>query len=267
MKLNIFLLFGFLFILSFCGPSKDLIQTSPELPESPDRLYQFVLERNVPYNSLTINSIKIDFSTPDNNSRLYGSLKMIKDSAILISLRTALGIEVSRLLYTQDSVTMLDRQNKRAYFTDYNGLKEIAPIDFNFQMLQAIFSANIPGHYQITNMPEPQFVRDSVKNEVYLGTFNAPSTKAYLNFYGWVYKSFGRPSYIVFYKDEQNQKFTVKYTDYQKEASYTLPKEVEVYFDQYNQPHNLNLTLSDFTFNEYTNIDIDVPSSYKIIHL
>ncbi|MGM0498343.1 MAG: DUF4292 domain-containing protein [Bacteroidota bacterium] len=265
MKINILLLVGFLFILSFCGPQKELIQTSPDLPESTEELYPFVIEQNFPYRNLTIKNIKINLSTPDNNSRLYGSLKMVRDSAILISLRTSLGMEISRLLYTEDSVKMLDRQNKKVYYTDYSRLAEIAPLDFDFRLLQAIFSGNIPKNYRSTQMPEPELIRDSVKNEVYLGTFNAPKDKDYMNFYGWIYEDLARPSYMVYYKDEEDKRFTVKYLEYQKEESHTFPNEVKIVFDQYNQTHKLNLELNGISRKQFNDIQMDVPSSYKII--
>lgn len=266
MKTKIILLVGFLITLSFCGPRKELITTTPDLPESPKRIYPFILKRNISYQSLTVKNIKIDFSTPNNDSRLYGSLRMIKDSAVLISLRSPLGIEISRLLYTQDSVKMLDRRNKKAYFTNYARLSEIAPLDFNFKMLQTIFSGNIPENYRKTRMPEPQSIRDTLQNEIYLGTYNAPKGMDYMNFYGWVYKDLARPSYIVFYKDEKNKKYTVKYLKYQEAASHNFPKEVKIFFDQYNQTHKLNLQLNGISLGEYKNIHIDVPSSYKTIH-
>ncbi|MCF8335206.1 MAG: DUF4292 domain-containing protein [Bacteroidales bacterium] len=266
MKTNIFLFVGLLFILTFCSPKKELITSLPDLPESSERLYPFVLNRNIPFHGLTVKNIKIRYQTPDNTSRLYGALKMIRDSAILVSLRTSLGIEISRLLYTQDSVKMLDRRNDRAYFTDYRKLGEIAPLDFNFQMLQSIFSGNIPKNYRNIQMPEPEFVRDSARNEIYLGTYHAPEEKNFMNFYGWIYKDLARPSYIVFYREEQKRKFTVRYLDYQKQNSHILPHEVKVVFDQYNQTHKMNLKFNNISFDEFNNIHIDVPSSYKTIY-
>ena len=265
MKTNIFLLIGFLFIFSFCGTRKQLLTTSPDLPRSTERLYSYVIKRNNDFQSLSIRNIRINFSTPDNTTRLYGSLKMIPDSAILVSLRTPLGVEVSRLLYTEDSVTMLDRRNKRAYFTDYKNLAEIAPLDFNFRLLQALFTGNVPDKYRNTRMPEPEFVRDTLRNEVYLGTFNAPSGKNYMNFYGWIYKDLAKPSYLVFYKNSDSGKFNVDYQDYQKIEEQIFPEQVKVMFDQYNQAHELSLKLNGISLNEYSDVQIDVPSSYKTI--
>ncbi|MFW5944448.1 MAG: DUF4292 domain-containing protein [Bacteroidota bacterium] len=242
-----------------------MIQTDDNLPESPQKLYPYVLERNIPFQSLTIKNIRIDFSTPDNNSRLYGSLKMVKDSAILISLRTSLGIEISRIFYTRDSVIMLDRKNRNAYFTNYENLGEIAPLDFRFQMLQTIFTGNLPGNYNITPMPEPECTRDSLQDELYLGTFKAPEDKDVMNFYGWIFRDLARPSYLVFHKEESEIKYIVKYVEYQEAVSDNFPREITVIFDQYNQTHKLNLKLNDISSGDYQNIQIDVPSSYKTI--
>jgi hypothetical protein len=190
---------------------------------------------------------------------------MIPDSAILVSLRTPLGVEVSRLLYTADSVTMLDRRNKHAYYTDYNNLSEIAPLDFNFKLLQALFTGNVPDNYRNTRMPEPEFVRDTLRNEVYLGTFNAPEEKNYMDFYGWIYKDLAKPSYLVFFKNSDTEKFKVAYQDYQKFDNQIFPEEVKVMFDQYNQAHELSLKLNGISLNEYNDVQIHVPSSYKTI--
>lgn len=266
MRINNYVFIGLFFlILGSCGTKKQILKPSPDLPESADRIYDYTLNRNIPYHYLVIKNIKIDLQTSDNRSRLYGAVKMVKDSAILLSLRAPLGIELSRILYTKDSVKILDRQEKKAYFTDYRHLAEFVPLEFGFQILQSIFSGNIPENYNIKNIPEPEFIRDTLKNEVYLGTFGAPDPSDQMNFYGWIYSGRVRPSLLIFHRNDESERYKVKYREYQYIESQYFPKEVEVTFDRYNDTSTLKLQMNGISLKESVDIYLNVPSSYERI--
>jgi hypothetical protein len=259
------MLFGLALMLSFCGTKEAALRTTPDLPESKKRLYGYVVERNLPFQRLLVRNIRVKYNSPGGHTRLYASMKMVRDSALLLSLRSPLGIELTRVLYRKDSVMMLDRRNKKAYFTDYSRLSEILPFDFNFLVLQSVFSGNVPVNFRRTSYPEPRSARDTLRNEVYLGTFEAAASGNQFNFYGWIYTDTARPSYIVFYDDSVNNQYHIRYREYQALGSRRLPESVEVEFDQANQTHTLVLKLGGISVDEDFGVEMAVPSSYETI--
>jgi hypothetical protein len=76
------------------------------------------------------NDNPIDFST---------SIRIKKDSAIWMSITPALGIEVMRVLMTNDSIYVIDRLNKTFYKKGYDFFKSYSSVPVTFQTLQNIF--------------------------------------------------------------------------------------------------------------------------------
>jgi hypothetical protein len=263
MKIKVIIPIALLFFFSYCGPQSKLIKPSPDLPETTTGLYNTTVKNNIPFKNLVIKNIKINYQTSNNNTTLYGAAKLKKDSLILLSLRSPLGIELSRILYSRDSIKMLDRRNKTAYFTDYKHLSDIVPFDLNFQVLQTIFTGNVPVSYKNTGMPEPGFVRDTLKNEIYMGTFRAPGNGNKMDFYSWIYTNPVKPSYLVFYREDKNDKFTLQFREYEPNDNYYLPNNVMVTFSQYNHTSTIKLNLKGIQRNDSPSIRLDVPSSYK----
>jgi hypothetical protein len=142
-------------LLSQCGPQGRLLETAPGIPEQPAKKYPFALARNIEEKPTTFRNISIRYKTPGNTTRLSAAVKMNPDSALLLSLRAPLGIEVSRILYSRDSVVMVDRRNKSVHYADYNNISGMLPMDFDYQVLRTIFSGNIPAGYRVRNLPEP----------------------------------------------------------------------------------------------------------------
>jgi hypothetical protein len=67
---------------------------------------------------------------------------MCHDSAIWISITPLLGIEVSRLLVTRDSVIVLDRVHKTYLKRDMQYFEDQLKTNVSFEMLQAVLTGN-----------------------------------------------------------------------------------------------------------------------------
>ena len=66
-------------------------------------------------------------------------LRMIRNEAIQISLRPLLGIEVARVIITQESVTLYDKVSKRYSTADMAALQEKLPFPLTLNNIQSIF--------------------------------------------------------------------------------------------------------------------------------
>lgn len=101
-----------------------------------------------------LTSNRIDFTTfsakldadyrdaDDKNYNLNANLRMYKDSAIWISVNAILGIEALRVLVTQDSVKILDKQNKVYTARSVDYLQEVTALPLNLSILQDLFVGN-----------------------------------------------------------------------------------------------------------------------------
>ena len=91
-------------------------------------------------------SAKLKLEIEDSKGKkpdLLGNIRMIKDSAIWISISASiLNIEVFRVLITKDSVILLNKQEKEVQYRSINYLQEITQIPFDFNTLQNLIIGN-----------------------------------------------------------------------------------------------------------------------------
>ncbi len=251
--------------LSQCGPQGRLLEITPGIPEQPRKKYSFAIDRNTDEKPTTFRNISIRYKTPGNTTRLSAAVKMNPDSAMLLSLRAPLGIEVSRILYTPDSVIMVDRRNKSVHYADYNNISGMLPMDFDYQVLKTIFSGNIPSGYRVRNLPEPGNTRDTIRNETYLGTFRSPDQKKGMNFYGWIYKDIVRPSYLVFHRENASDKLSIHFESYQENKGQWFPENVQIKSGKDQFESSLKVEIKQVEIQQRVTLDLDIPSSYKTI--
>ena len=101
----------------------------------------------MPFNTL---SAKMIFSAYQGERQLFsvgGQLKMKKDSITTISIQPLAGVEVARMTFTQDSVTIVDRMNKRYFKASFEEIKGKTQWGLNHHSFQAALT-NTPFAYE-----------------------------------------------------------------------------------------------------------------------
>jgi hypothetical protein len=191
---------------------------------------------------------------------------MLQNTAVLVSLRNPLGVELNRILYTQDSVKMLDRQTKRAYISDRRNAIDFIPVDLDFDLMQCIFTAQIPGYLRNLSQSEPKFSRNAGEDEIYFGTFYDSGENARGGFCGWAYRDILRPSYLIFFERDKVNQLRIKFNRYVDTGSYRFPGEVTITFKEYNITNELNIKMSGLSLRENDSVHMDIPGSYEIFY-
>jgi|SRR5690554_1147060 len=97
-------------------------------------------------------STKADFLIISENSKksFKANIRIKKDSIIWISITPLFGIEISRIMITQDTVKIINRINKEYFIGDYSYINERFNVELEFETLQSILLGNsIP--FELTN--------------------------------------------------------------------------------------------------------------------
>ena len=105
------LLIAIIFILCSCSTNKT---TSSLRTLSANHIIREIEDNRFEFDNL---DTKFNVRLEGNNIGLKGQLKMKNDSVIWISLSLKLGIEVARVMITEDSVKLINRTNK-TYFSE-----------------------------------------------------------------------------------------------------------------------------------------------------
>lgn len=192
-------------------------------------------------------------------------LKLVKDSALQLSVQPFLGIEVFRMELTPDSVKVMDRLNKRYMAERYAALKEEWPIDFNFYNLQALFVHQLflPGEQEVEGVHYDQFrleregaiTRLHVRDRMDLRyCFEANSDEQLL-------------STLI---TEGNARYSLlwKYLglEAQPSVSWQFPLQMQVSFrDEGIRKGGMDVRFSRLQWNKALNMDFSIPAKYKRI--
>ncbi len=91
--------------------------------------------------------LNISVENKGKNQSFAATVRTKRDSIIWISVAPFLGIEVFRIVFTQDSVKILNRLDNTYFLSDINGLKNMLQADVDYNMLQAVITGNDFPHF------------------------------------------------------------------------------------------------------------------------
>lgn len=112
-----------------------------------------------------------DIFTKGKHTSVKASIRMVKDSAIWISI-TSFKYEAVRILATPDSLKYLSRTDKKFYVGDYSFIQNKMGVEFGFQEIQAL----LMGHSFGLNAAESISKRND-KNHYVLSTLSKKEAK------------------------------------------------------------------------------------------
>lgn len=129
-----------LFLLSACKDQRSI--SSREYPSrTSEELVLLAQNTTLDFEQFSA-KVSADVRSPKSNNSFRATLRIRKDSAIWVSVSPALGIEVFRVLCTQDSVLYVDKINKEFFRGTYKKLNEITNSDLTLNAIQDILVGN-----------------------------------------------------------------------------------------------------------------------------
>ena len=114
----VFCLLSFVFFITSCSTNKS---TSNLRTLSANHIIREVERNQFEFDNL---ETKFNVRLEGNNIGLKGQLRMQNDSVIWVSLSLKLGIEVARVMITEDSVKFINRTNKTYFVESVDNLQE-----------------------------------------------------------------------------------------------------------------------------------------------
>ena len=131
------LLIAIIFILCSCSTNKS---TSSLRTLSANHIIREVEDNRFEFDNFeTKFNVKVK---SDNNIGLKGQLRIQNDSVIWVSLSLKLGIEVARVMITEDSVKLINRTNKTYFVESIDNFQERLPSEATIDLLQNLLVGN-----------------------------------------------------------------------------------------------------------------------------
>jgi len=125
---------------SSCQTKRHLIK-APIKDEGSEYLFQKLQANEFKFTTFSA-KFNIDYTIKHKSFEFKGQVNIVKDSAIWIIFNQDLGIEMARLLITQDSVKFIDRINKKYFSGDYIFVNNFLKTNVDFGVLQSIILGN-----------------------------------------------------------------------------------------------------------------------------
>ena len=258
-------------VLSGCKGQKLLTGDKEELATplgKPDMIKKKIINHNTSDTTIIFKNIKIKYSSDEISHNLYASAKFIKDTAILVSLRAPLGIEISRVLFRPYEVLVLDRKGNRFLKGDYSYLEERFKLDLNFNLVYNLLVGNFPKGYQFFERYKNfnAIGKTETQDSLYVGEFYHSDKENY-KLRLWVHASFIRPEAYVFYKKRNLADFSVRYFDYLNNSGFYIPSKLRIDGGQKKKSYRIDINYRNIEFSSDKRVHFEIPAKFKKIDL
>jgi outer membrane lipoprotein-sorting protein len=255
-----------LIIIVSCSTQRKIIKT-PIKEEGADYLFKKLKEHELKYQWFTA-KFSAEYSNKGQTNSFNGQIRIRKDSVIWLSFSPAFGIEVFRMILTQDSVKFINRMNNTFFAGDYNYVNHYLNTNIDFDILQSFLTGNDLSFYEngkfragIDNgiyklmtaerMKLKKFVRNSQENlRVLIQTI-------------WI----DPQSFKITHADvkeirEPNIQLEARYSSFEEIEHQLFPKDMS--FD-ISASNNLSVTVSfnKITFNMAQGFPFKIPQNYR----
>lgn len=140
-----------LFLLSGCKSSQKVTTVDAGAAKAHAVFFDSMMKQAFQFETISARmQVELNMSGKEMSSRV--DLKMIRDSAFVLSIQPVFGMELFRMEMNRDSVKVIDRMNRRYVAENHQNLRGQTPIVFNFNNLQALFVNHLfsPGEDRVT---------------------------------------------------------------------------------------------------------------------
>jgi hypothetical protein len=199
---------------------------------------------------------------------LRGSVRMIRDSLILVSINAIGNIEAARILMAPDSIKVVDRINRVYYSGNYVDSRKVIPVPLDFYLVQNIIFAD---SYDFFLNEKDLFTREKKYNYIdeliTVSNYDENSlseNSAELSFQFDYDRDFNLKRAL--FRDNFRDIFaSVSYQSYSLYGDYYLPEDIEVYYISHNVPLKAGLNFGRIEIDQDINITFNVPEKFKKI--
>lgn len=225
----------------------------PQQGPTPTEVVLNTIDANVNNFSFYQSRAKVNYQDDKQKIELDINLVMEKDQYIWMSVTAVLGIEVARIMITQDSVKILDRLHRKYIATDFDYIQRMSNVPLKLNNLQNL----IIGNTIFSNSVQKSVV-DTILGNITVSTLI--NTQKQTTFYNTSYKV----NRTLIEDQNQSRQLHITYPTYST-------------FDQNVYPNAMNINiraekklectfeLSNFVFTKKRETQFTVPSGYEVV--
>jgi hypothetical protein len=256
--------------LSGCSTRRSLIK-APLKDEGPEYLFEKLQANQFKFQTISA-KLNIGYKTDNKLFEFKGQLRMLKDSVIWLTFTQDLGIEIARIIITQDSVKFMDRFNKKYFIGDYAFVNDFLKTNIDFGILQGIILGNDFEYYE-----NVKFKAQVDGNQYHLFTTERSKLKKYVRnssdenriFFQsiWLNPNTFKISQIKIKElTKDSKKLTAKYSNFEMTEGQLFPLTL-IYELEAESPVQVEAKYSKIELNQPLTFPFKIPSNYESLNL
>jgi len=133
-------------VMVSCNPVRKIIK-APIKEHGVDYLFENLKKNEYKFDWISAN-FNADIEIDNKKNSFKGIIRIKKDSVIWISITPGMGIEVGRLMVTNDSVKLINRLNSTYFTGNFSHINKILNADIDFDMFQSLLTGNDFAYYE-----------------------------------------------------------------------------------------------------------------------
>lgn len=252
--------------LTSCKPKQKIIlSTTPVEEKENNELFRDIITKEFSYNTFSA-KLNMNLTVGTRSFNSMANMRIVRDQALQISIQPLFGLEMFRLHLDPDSMTLLDRMNKRYVRESILSLKEVYPVGFDFYTLQSLFTNAlfISGKDELETADYRNFEYFQASDLHYhLQSKDPVSGIAY----SFAVNGEDRITFTHLMHPEKPYSLQWAYTHFSRLADQTFPYKMDIEGTTSSRKIEAKLTFSDIIINEPMQLSTSTPNSYTQVPL
>ncbi len=262
------LIFGSMALFSGCKSTRKTIK-QPIKEYGADYLFEKLKENELKFDWLS-GKFSLDLIINKKKNSFKGQIRIRRDSAIWVSFSPALGIEMARMLITQDSVFFLNRISKKYFTGDIEFVTDFLDANVDFDVIQSLLIGNDLTYYE-----NGKFRATYDSKEYHLVTSGRRKLKKYIKTNDDAQRIYLQNIYLdpetykisrMKIKDvaKENQKLEAFYSRSETINDQLFPMQI-MYDISANSQIEVNMNYSKIVLDQTLKLPFKIPSKYEQI--
>jgi len=257
-------------VFGSCKPKQEAVKEIKEtvkLDSGVENVFSKMKDNQFDFRTVNIKFQAI-VESEKNNMSFGGSMRIIKDRVIWLSMSAVVGIEAFRVIITPDSVKMINRLNKTYFTGDYQLINDLLKTPFDFDMIQALALGNDFSYYEnniFKIVEDANVYRISTPGRKKLKNYVANSTdmNKVLVQDLWIspltWKIIRQQIKEI---SKENSKLMIDYSEFKALADQLLAHQVDVTVEA-EQKMKVSVTYEKVAFDEEITVPFVIPESFE----
>jgi len=251
-----------LLTLASCKSSQKVATVESGAAKETTEFFNSMIEKAFQFETLNAR-MNAELLIPGQELSSRVDMKMVRDSAFMLSVQPVLGIELFRLVINKDSITIIDRMSRRYFTENYANLKGQTPIVFNYNNLQSLFINHLffPGEDYVTPQLFNRFKLNQSGSKAEIQTKDKTGLV-------YTFTADGEEKLLSTYVTNQNEDFALQwtYTDFRMVEDQPFPMRMDInIFADNTSKGGIKLGFSRVQTDVPVQIDGTIPGKYKRI--